>query len=432
MSRHNGCGASHARTAPPQLVDAVKTFQHKKVRALLKEEKLPLGRTVIELAAVEYYNQKVFEVIATCLAERRRELLELARGAMTSPIFLEACGIRQETDILDSQAAAVADALHISKVIDCAKHAYFDPDFPWASCATSLYFLVSCNKQAAQILYDVGFRNVDEADQLGNSPVSALKIPKPGLDVYQGEWMVSHAINATMRYLAMCQWFRDRGASLYRVFGVSQGTPMHHIAFHVGRCFGWLLRDAYDEQTCGGSKSAECSISAMSERLMPFNKGYSPFLRQILDASHCDLYSCVCAVGGCRPANLIYNEVLSEMHTPTTVHIFMETFVRILEPEDEVAALAFYKNQAPMFLRACTFACLKLQHTCVSAGKKSGIQLLTDKNYRKGRLEELLSEVVDWIVDRKELQDMPPPECWTWWRARLARALEQFGITLSE
>ncbi|KAL4918924.1 hypothetical protein BDW62DRAFT_210102 [Aspergillus aurantiobrunneus] len=383
-----------------QLCEAIKAFQLQKVSQLLADQKCPIDRAAVRYAAVSHFNRSIFEILATFLAEQRQYLLKLARTDLVQS-QLRKLGIRHGTRILDSRAAMVVVELMGSASIDYATARQFVPDLVFPSGGTSVYFLVGCNRDAAEILYNAGFKDVDEPDQLMFSPLAALEVPKPSLTDYHGQYKIEDPAEALSSYLAMCAWFHSRGALLNRVFGLAQATPLHHIAGHIGKSLVCLLdahckiQDGEEEETFNRR-----FVNDWTDVLRPLISN-SIILQEIFEnMEHHDLFSCPCSIGGALPLNILLNETInayypinaSRFRRPLIVSPLVALVVEPQEPSDLKPRLNSFNRMASVVLRACSFACLDLPHTCRSASLHRYQRLQDDKQTVDDGLNKLVRE----------------------------------------
>ncbi|KAL2850336.1 hypothetical protein BJY01DRAFT_210057 [Aspergillus pseudoustus] len=239
---------------------------------------------------------------------------------------------------------------------------YYFPDCKWASCRTSVYSLVECNRDAAHALYAAGFKDVDEADALGHSPISVLEIPDPE-KIYHGTYTVGTISDCLGSYLNLCAWYKKKGARLDRPFGLAQETALHHIAGRIGKGSADILDRWYRKV---GNDDQETIVRRFSSDWISIVRPLKPcILRCILKTKvHRDLYACACTVGGCLPMNVLINETIKGHRSPKAVSSLACMFLKTLWLPDTAEHDQWL---APIFLRACTFACLGMPHTCQSA-----------------------------------------------------------------
>ncbi|KAL4804824.1 hypothetical protein BDV18DRAFT_161916 [Aspergillus unguis] len=342
-----------------ELHKAVRNFDTSRVQELLSNDKCPIDQAIIEDAAVAYYNKSVFELIVKYLAARRRHLMKVARdnGLMKSiPEY--------DQRLLDVKASEIATSLLWIKDVDYDVVRSSVYDFG----QDSVYTLVGCNQDAAQMLYDSGFESVDELNDKELSPLAALKLPSTV--GYHGDHDVYDGFDAVIRYLGMCAWYYEKGASLTRKFGPAGQTPLHHIARQAGKGFA----AAFDRYITPPFHKTPPVRYAPIFRPLPVTP---VILKEILrDTTHRDQYSCPCSVGGGLPLNILLNELLRELQTPSEMALMIAHFLGLdsdmfvkCESTSEVGSAVF---------RACIFDSLCVNHSCDLAEEKGDIR------YQKG------------------------------------------------
>ncbi|KAL4885888.1 hypothetical protein BJY04DRAFT_179405 [Aspergillus karnatakaensis] len=137
-------------TMLPALYQAVMDQEQATVHDMLFSRKFPIDRAILRCAAVYSYHKPIFEHVALCLAERRSHLLSLARRYLLGE-QLRTMGVKPQQRLLDTQSGPVSCALLKSGHLDHDSVRYFIPDRAWASNFTSIYCLVGCNQEAADI-----------------------------------------------------------------------------------------------------------------------------------------------------------------------------------------------------------------------------------------------------------------------------------------
>lgn len=400
----NGDAPTSSTAEPPKnrtaslmskLQVAVMNFNRAGVLSLLIHEKCPIDRTIFKDAAVVYYNRAVFDALAFHLSKQRRDLLELARIRLPGEA-LSRLGIIPRQRILNSHAASVAAALVAAKAFDHETARLFVPDIMYTSSGTSLYFLVGCNKDAADILYNSGFMNVDEVDPLEYSPLAALTVPK--LTGYVGEYKVDTAERAFFSYLDMCTWLQNKQASLHRVFGLARGTtPLHNVAGEVGKACVALLEEQAEVNPGENDESHGHRLTRNFTVTFWSTISNSPIIRAIMsDTRHRDRFSCPCSTNGSLPLNVLLNEMIinyfliNNIKTPAMIGALVGAFLLSQQPTkcppgllDHVPSIVF---------RACSFASLGLAHSCRSASTNRLAVMSAERRVKHEKLDNLVSE----------------------------------------
>ncbi|KAL4928334.1 uncharacterized protein BDV17DRAFT_100776 [Aspergillus undulatus] len=285
-----------------ELYEAVRMSQKEKIRRLLRKRLCPNDQVVLQYAAVSQYDRSIFQIIKTDLSRRRIELLQLARGNL--PTAQQApYGINSETTIFASHAATVANRLHRGGSTDEDERDYYVPDYDGINCGMSVYSLVGCNQDVAQILYDPGFSNVDEPDAWNNSPLALIELPIVTED--HRPYRINSFIDGLDRYVSVYTWYKDKGALLDRPSGLERATPPHHIARRIGETFSSIpeVRDHALQSEEGNTTSHPDNWDLIRPILAE-----SGFLSdKFRDAHNHDRFSCHCSVGCSLPLNVLLN-----------------------------------------------------------------------------------------------------------------------------
>ncbi|KAL4998256.1 hypothetical protein BDV10DRAFT_75562 [Aspergillus recurvatus] len=338
------------------LHEAIRRFRKEDVRKLLEDPGCPIDRKVIHDAAVIYYDNDIFRLIATSFITRRQKLLGTA--LLTLP--------RRETNNLlgplDTQAASIALRLLEYPTVNRDMVTASVPDLGSLDCGASVYFLLGCNREAAQVFYDLGYKKVDELHPMNFTPLAALELPST--TGHHGQYCAVDDDDALAKYLAMCAWFQERGAFLYREIGCpSRARTLHQIARCIGRGFArsWRTRcqigkgedqDAQADQFYHQLKIALRPLAANSIILQEIFK----------DERHLEQYACPCSTYGQLPLHVLINETIHGVQSPSDVCFLVST---LLKTEDLFNTSAtFGLPGVSAVFRACSFACLKLEHTC--------------------------------------------------------------------
>ncbi|KAL3469772.1 hypothetical protein BJX99DRAFT_64557 [Aspergillus californicus] len=384
---------------PPDLIEAVKHRQAEEVERLLGAKRYPIHQAVIHAAAVTHYDDAVFRVVVKFLAERRRRLINEARLYIPGEELAEH-GVPRDHYILDSMAARVALALRLIDKIEHEQLRYFAPEVGFKSSESSVYSLIGSNLAAAEALYEASFTRTDETDLMGYAPVQVFSPVIKDDDL---------PVNILQSYLEMCTWYRNRGASLDRIYGVAQSTPMHDIASGIGKYFRATMGHFVSNDPKFMYRSIE-NASATLAIIRP----YTPLLQQIVWAKQRDSYSCACSPGGCLPLNILINEILHGQDSPIAICIIIASLSGIMAPSTALGDTGMHL--APAFARGVTFACLNLQHTCQFAPSQLYRIMRTEGTHHVNtQLDELVTESVTKLGETTK----PIEDFWPWWRERM-------------
>ncbi|KAL5355088.1 hypothetical protein BJX96DRAFT_1764 [Aspergillus floccosus] len=253
-------------------------------------------------------------MLVDTLVKRRRHLLALARKRLSPGEHASHADDLSSNNLIiifEMLEVSVPETYAILKMTECF----------------SVYERIGYNCQAADLLYEAGFINVED----GRSPVSRLHAP-------YGDELCD--------YLDICCWFQSKGASLYSQSSETAILPIHHIAKCVGQWIG------YPENT-QHLREWKTAISR-----------HATLLKTILvdKTEHCDSCSCACSVDGCLPSTLFLAEAARGLDWRSN-HLLAKLF-------DFLGCVTPYQVKelhdvlAPVVLRLCTFEVLEITHTC--------------------------------------------------------------------
>ncbi|RDW69073.1 uncharacterized protein DSM5745_08833 [Aspergillus mulundensis] len=398
------------------LREAVRHFRIQEIQDLLRDPKCPVNRSVIEDAAVNYYNEVIFRLIAMALITRRQRLL------VDCVYNLPPNEMEHVLRPIDTRAAWLGRQLLRNNVVDREVVAAAVPDLGSPDCDASVYFLVRCNRKAAETFYDLGYRRVDELRGMGCTPLAALEIPTTA--GYHGEYSVVDRRDAMSQYLAMCAWYHERGASLYTDIGpLTLSTPLHRIARCIGRAFAdlsvlhWQRRDGENEREW----QRRISIHYHSiVRPLAASSSFT-FLRALLfDVQHHEQYACPCSLNGPLPFDVLINETVHGDSSARRINFMASALLQSQGLWDRrVSELP--RHIVSTVVRACTFACLDLRHSCGTPNPSSsrligersttdtGLDLAVSKLLvrapnRDWRMVDCLEDY--WMSSMEELQNL--------------------------
>ncbi|GAB1211841.1 hypothetical protein ATERTT37_000965 [Aspergillus terreus] len=272
----------------------------------------------------------ILDVVVSRIACQRRELQNLALRQLSSH------QIRQlglpTGDLLDVHAFKVQEALKDQTVAIRLELTEAD----------SVYGYTRNSRNAANRLFEAGFKNLNQTNELGHTPLSLLcpKVPPPGYSfvdlLHFAQWMVSHGANLDQKtragYPAIYYLAEGIGAEMKRlcVCQLSDPATWRSPLNHMRRL----------EQTC---------VDLVSTILLDDTQ---------------DSCFCACSLGGCRPLT----RMLRHFYSSTSVegagpwildvfHCFQAVLIRG-SLSDSIPTLA------ERVLRYVTFERIGIKHTC--------------------------------------------------------------------
>ncbi|KAL4963304.1 uncharacterized protein BDV14DRAFT_201935 [Aspergillus stella-maris] len=316
--------SSDGSNEPPleALFQAVIAFEVAEVRILVEDRLCPVNRQILKPAAIDYFNKAVLEILAVGFAAQMAKLLQHARGTLQQ-YDLRKFDIQDEQTILDFHSGEIAAELHSNGYLAYSKLRNLFADIFKPS--PSVYTLVESNLEAAQILYDAGFHDVQPANKFQEQSIVSLKVPQPAQyhGKYHGKYKTENDTDALSKYIKMCDWYKERSANMTLVSDDDGSTPLHCIAGHIGRYLAFIVAD-YTRSYRHGEEDAETAGRRFRDHwasaVKPMIKN-SPVYRMICrDTEHRDIWSCPCSERGCLPADILLCEVFRTYFEPDVDH----------------------------------------------------------------------------------------------------------------
>ena len=181
--------------------------------------------------------QKTVEIVISALTKRRRSLGNLASMHLP-PSSIREIGIRPDK-VLDSKAGKAIEMLELKKVP-------FPPSLrAIEGGGETVYYFCSMNPQQAELLWQNGFRDIDELDQLGMSPLMRTR-PDFGYRDFE-------------EVLELPSWFLFKGANQYQLQGRAFRTVRPEIQLGIGGEFNLKLNTGGPAQL----KDSSSNIAAL-------------------------------------------------------------------------------------------------------------------------------------------------------------------------
>lgn len=287
----------------------------------------------------------VVDTIISLLAKRRRVLTALARTSLDAK-SLEKLELSNE-NILDHKISLAVSML--SEKIQVPNSLKAPPSY------CTVYHLENLNRRQAQCLWDAGFRDVDEFDEYGHSPLMRMVIDR-NKDLELVEWFVSrgaelHRKQAYAFTIDDQEYPRPTHTArmMYQMDATKRETSHVTAAHYLAHSLGWL--DQGHE----------------APRLSVLNEKTRKITTMILGDPLSDCCVCACSVGGCHPYTMLVKLFLGYRRRPD---IFWARNLA-LQNTEAVADLLDVDQPSLKWLRReilqfNTFEKLRLRHTCCS------------------------------------------------------------------
>ncbi|KAL8724068.1 MAG: hypothetical protein Q9166_008153 [cf. Caloplaca sp. 2 TL-2023] len=224
---------------------------------------------------LEYYDPRIFQVVASAIAQRRLELLQTAKNLLTAETWSST--LAADEVIPDGSASRLANEV-------AAAGCRTDPAY-WSAAHGNVYHTWNLFAEAADILYEVGFTRFDDLDIRGQSPFT------------MGRGFID---------LRMFLWFYQKNVSFSEIETV---VDENLTKFEVSRIHLWVLRISFQffqEICCGEARYMGLPLAGDLKKALEIALG-----EEFADCvDQCD---CPCSVEGCDPLIIISKGVCLEI-----------------------------------------------------------------------------------------------------------------------
>ncbi|KAE8387079.1 hypothetical protein BDV23DRAFT_196003, partial [Aspergillus alliaceus] len=290
------------------------------VKLLLNASGYCIGPSVLETAS-KHNNPAIMKLVVQALASRRKRLQLLAERYLPDEVVSQ-LGIQSDY-LLDIQAHRVYQLLK-EKFINVEN---LEERYEW-----SVYDHIGINMKLADLLWDIGFRHLDEDKQ---NTTCLMKL-----------WWSSPPCSFNT-FLGKANWFIAKGADLNRQKLGSSATALHIL----GKDMGKMLH------------SME-SVANVALEMTKLNKTSKDLMCEVLaDNIHDDCY-CPCSLDGCSGITRLLHGLFRQWperdieELLQRLVIMLEILIPLLEP-------AVQERLVPCVLRFISCQRLEITHTCV-------------------------------------------------------------------
>ena len=304
--------------------------------------------------------EATFDAIIKVVVERRHNLKVLAQSSLDAKA-VERLQLSNEA-VLDRNASTAISMM--GEKIDVPA---WLAHLTWEH--STVYHIEFVTLQWLQRLWDAGFREIDEPDEWGHSPLMVHRVR----DRYRN-----------IDYWEAQSWFVTNGADLYRrqkyVFSkrriedynkTSSTTAWHYLAYQLG------------EYNMGGS------VQRFFPDLEPFSEQARHLILYVLTESPSDSCDCPCSAKGCR-ASTMMGKNFTRWALCLQVSQELAQFLNIDQP-----SLAWLRGE---MIRFNTFEKLDLRHTCCQMDYAEGPQrFVICEPYDEDEIHEIHEEQAEQI-----------------------------------
>ncbi|KAL3461881.1 hypothetical protein BJX64DRAFT_259906 [Aspergillus heterothallicus] len=319
------------------------------LKFLIGTRGLAIGPSVLEVAAKQH-SPAISELVVQALADRRRKLQALADNYLTNELSSRPA-VRSDC-LLDTEAYDIYQLLKkkIGGIDD------LEMQYGWA-----VYEHIGANLKLADLLWNIGFRNVDGENRYLKTPLMNL-------------WSTSPPCSLNT-FLMKANWFITKGADLNRQKTGSSITALHYLSHDVGNILHFME-----------------STARVASELHQLSAESADLIRKILVEEICDDCCCPYSLDGCTGLTRLLDGLFRPwpnrcVKTPLPIlEVVLEAIMPLLEPVSQ-------ERLYPRLLRYIACQELEITHTCVHGDYKDREICLEEIYEIHDEEKELLSEL---------------------------------------
>ncbi|KAL3481002.1 hypothetical protein BJX99DRAFT_253984 [Aspergillus californicus] len=281
--------------------------------------------------------------------------------------------------LLDGHAVLVFEALETHGVEMVKALNFSSLGFPGYS---SVYSAIYCNMDAAKLLYENGFTDLNQNSQSGFTPLMEIERGRASWDQYSspfadfqkfGIWMVSKGANVHHRSIS--------------------GLP---AVFNISRQFGMILYYCFYDDRDQGDDSWTTIVASIISSQRPSDKWS---LSMILSNNVRDNCQCGCSAGGCSMLNQMFRTLCEKYENPLTIYT-PQMVGDLISRLGKTCEEEYENRSAFSTIRYVTFEALGMTHTCHVYGSHE-IKIMDPEDVKEIRDEEsgLLNELEGLLVE---------------------------------
>lgn len=211
-----------------------------------------------------------------------------------------------------------------------------------------VYNAVEANTELANQMWDHGFRDVDDKDDMGMNALMKLKsLPEFG----KGP--------PSLRLLKMASWLIEKGADIRLCPKIGDYSALHFLAASLADSLSlWAVW--VDEQTVTTENSVR-----KNNFLSQLPSSLEAVLHSILLYDSRDLCNCYCSPTGCTPLAVFLGALTNNYLNIYDVNLIAKAILpSVFASLQSKSPEAFEERIIPQALRSITFRALDISHTC--------------------------------------------------------------------
>jgi hypothetical protein len=295
------------------------------------------------------------------LAESRRKLQKLAERHL--PAHIQGQLYLPKQGVLDSHASQVSSKL---KMFDI----HFDLGLDFPDRLDTVYGYIEYDINAAKMLFDAGFQNLEEEEKNGKEENKGLTMLMH-LALVVG-WRVQ-PLGGLKKVLETLQFLVGKGADLHRRQHGDGRTAMHFLGLGVSSLFQSCVGDEIQPgrssylikwSDISPSRSLSAILGVLDREWSPLKHKSWHFLENLFMDCHKDACSCACSAQGCLPSTIFFRDLMKGKGFLLKMQAVSEVVRFLSERTKPDSVKAWNDALAPTVIRICIFEHLELTHLC--------------------------------------------------------------------
>lgn len=342
------------------LSHALRSNCYESVQLLLIDDNSGINTSHVHMAH-ETGNFEIFKLVVHALAESRRKLQKLAERHL--PAHIQGQLYLPKQGVLDSHASQVSSKL---KMFDI----HFDLGLDFPDRLDTVYGYIEYDINAAKMLFDAGFQNLEEEEKNGKEENKGLTMLMH-LALVVG-WRVQ-PLGGLKKVLETLQFLVGKGADLHRRQHGDGRTAMHFLGLGVSSLFQSCVGDEIQPgrssylikwSDISPSRSLSAILGVLDREWSPLKHKSWHFLENLFMDCHKDACSCACSAQGCLPSTIFFRDLMKGKGFLLKMQAVSEVVRFLSERTKPDSVKAWNDALAPTVIRICIFEHLELTHLC--------------------------------------------------------------------
>ena len=361
---------------------------------------------------VSWKDEEMIRTFVSALVDRRYRLHELAQNSL--PADHPSLSHLSEDRVLDSEASSIITSLQ-------QMGEYIEPPlmpsyYPWK---TTVYHTAGLTSTAATLIYEAGFRDIDEMDESSTTPI----------------WRQACGFINSGEWFELVEWFISKGVNIYQRHPRHAATAIHGCGAAIGRA---ALRSQLSHLTSNGHLRDGILRSLTEEQ--------KKICIEILGSEFRDECNCACSLGDRSVISVVLKEV--HLYAPFVAIGKYALAHEKVETNTQIEIFDFLQSRHRLLpfshdiIRVMTFDKLGLTHTCPNVFSSvysyrvrlplSDVEIQEIQDEERFLIQELNDLVEEFESEFKDYGGTLVSFIEEYWRPRMDAVLEKDAASIEE